>query len=1435
MYKAYIGSEILLDPSSDITLSEPCLELVDNSAGSFTFHIHPDHPLYDQLKPTSRIDFYKVRNGEEEWVWSGRPIRSELQFELNKEVTCEGVLAWLADSVQEPAEYHDVTVMGLLDIFLTKHNQQVEASKRIKLGAVTVTDSNNSLFRYTNYENTLEAIQDKLVDRLGGHLRLRKEEDGFYLDYLADYPRTSAQAIEFGENLMDLFKENTFEEIGTVLIPLGAALEDEEKDPNFPAALEQRVTIRSVNNGSDMLVNETGVEEFGKIVRVEKWDDVHVPSILKSKAEQYLNVIRYESKTVTATAVDLSLAGIDTDDFRFLDRILVHSTPHDIDLSFPLVEMKIYPLSPESNQYTLGGAARSYIKKSSQTLSEVKSLVEMKPSISYVRKVAIDNATKILNQWAGMGYAIHTENESFFMDHPDKDEAKNVLRINMGGIGFSSTGIEGPYTYAWTLDGTFNTQFINAGSITADQLAVDYKQTVQQQITLAEQNAKDDTEEKLKSYWTQLEVETQIKNTADRILLQAKEEAKAMVDGLATDVEGNVLTQLVNYYTKAEIDVQKDQITQSVVDYKQTVQQQITLAEQNAKDDTEEKLKSYWTQLEVETQIKNTADRILLQAKEEAKAMVDGLATDVEGNVLTQLVNYYTKAEIDVQKDQITQSVEHVEETMSDRFLGYYSKSEEGNVLTQLVNYYTKAEIDVQKDQITQSVEHVEETMSDRFLGYYSKSEVQQLLDEWSVTVADQTRAQTPNLLIGTHYWDTPTLATGTTKAEDTNLDLTKLSIAHTVQNADRQIFRFRQDAIRFLSGNWYALSMYVNGPSGGQIKLVLDTPKFEIVEASTRSGTVTHTDKTMTLTAAASGRIVVLFKLGYRGLGIGAWRWNPFSFQYGVIPAGDVTTSLTGYIKAGSPAGTYTFYGVQLERGMEATEYNAGTEDLTSRVARLKVGLDNINIGVETKYQSAITSINNVSAGVNEAKALADSKAAAALAAAKTDATNKALADSKAAAALAAAKTDATNKANQALADAKADTTNRLKSYYSKSEIDVKENSINLSVTNARTYASQEAGKALDAAKTDATNKANNALTSAKNDTTEKLKSYYTKSQIDTSLENIRLSVETAAKTDATNKANNALTSAKNDTTEKLKSYYTKSQIDTSLENIRLSVETAKEYSDNKLKNYYSKSEIDVKTNSITQSVSEKVGNSEFSTKLRQSATDIQIAWNKINQYIDVKTNSITQSVSEKVGNSEFSTKLRQSATDIQIAWNKINQYIQFETLSGEARMSIYEPDGSSKNRLMSLGQKGMWFYRDNITIGKIGTNSLIDGSTWNGNREPRGLVFDVEAEGDYMAWATKYYSTDEHYRVRLLFTNANMYLGSRPREKGRFYFYSGIEMQNHIIWDADFRFSDLGSGYVPVQRRGDGNYVYIPTDKSFSNCLKCKVDNGILMIENK
>jgi hypothetical protein len=54
------------------------------------------------------------------------------------------------------------------------------------------------------------------------------------------------------------------------------------------------------------------------------------------------------------------------------------------------------------------------------------------------------------------------------MDYPDKESAVNVMRINNGGIGFSTNGYNGPFTSAWTLDGHFVADFITAGTLNAN-------------------------------------------------------------------------------------------------------------------------------------------------------------------------------------------------------------------------------------------------------------------------------------------------------------------------------------------------------------------------------------------------------------------------------------------------------------------------------------------------------------------------------------------------------------------------------------------------------------------------------------------------------------------------------------------------------------------------------------------------------------------------------------------------------------------------------------------------------------------------------------------------------------------------------------------------------------------------------------------------------
>ena len=54
-----------------------------------------------------------------------------------------------------------------------------------------------------------------------------------------------------------------------------------------------------------------------------------------------------------------------------------------------------------------------------------------------------------------------------FLDTPSVETAKNVLRINTNGIGFSTNGVNGSYRNAWTIDGSLVADFITTGTINA--------------------------------------------------------------------------------------------------------------------------------------------------------------------------------------------------------------------------------------------------------------------------------------------------------------------------------------------------------------------------------------------------------------------------------------------------------------------------------------------------------------------------------------------------------------------------------------------------------------------------------------------------------------------------------------------------------------------------------------------------------------------------------------------------------------------------------------------------------------------------------------------------------------------------------------------------------------------------------------------------------
>lgn len=88
---------------------------------------------------------------------------------------------------------------------------------------------------------------------------------------------------------------------------------------------------------------------------------------------------------------------------------------------------------------------------------------------------AINAATKLITGGLGGHVVIAVNangqpNEILIMDTEDINTAVNVLRINAAGIGFSTTGYNGPFRSAWTIDGHFVADFINTGTLDANLL-----------------------------------------------------------------------------------------------------------------------------------------------------------------------------------------------------------------------------------------------------------------------------------------------------------------------------------------------------------------------------------------------------------------------------------------------------------------------------------------------------------------------------------------------------------------------------------------------------------------------------------------------------------------------------------------------------------------------------------------------------------------------------------------------------------------------------------------------------------------------------------------------------------------------------------------------------------------------------------------------------
>lgn len=226
--------------------------------------------------------------------------------------------------------------------------------------------------------------------------------------------------------------------------------------------------------------------------------------------------------------------------------------------------------------------------------------------------------------------------------------------------------------------------------------------------------------------------------------------------------------------------------------------------------------------------------------------------------------------------------------------------------------------------------------------------------------------------------------------------------------------------------------------------------------------------------------------------------------------------------------------------------------------------------------------------------------------------------------------------------------------------------------------------------------------------------------------------------------------------------------------------------------KTYETKTTVTEKIKSANQlaqsaaDAAEENANDATDEKLKEYSTT-----EEMNAAIKVQADSITTEVNKKVNNSEFGTKITQNAYNVRVAWNGNSKYIQLEY----GQLAIYNGEVSTAEKRAVFDERGNHFYRDGYYVGKIGTNE------WSGNNAHKGLVFDLDYQGKYMAFAQMKSQGAGSYTTMLCFSRANSIYDQYGIHLGCDFYGHWFDMYNVDLHDVNINGYGVADGKsIPI-----------------------------------
>lgn len=311
----------------------------------------------------------------------------------------------------------------------------------------------------------LGGSEGSMLDLWGGEY----EWDNFNVILHTKRGKDNGVVIEYGKNLTDMEQDNDFTDVYTDILPY-AVFSDESTEKVITLS---EITLPIIDNPTRQ---KTLIKDFTEFF--EDKASINENS-LRNKAKNFIkaNPLGVETPTLTVEFEPLwkqpEYSAI-LERVSLCDTVTIRHSALGITAKSKVIKTVYDALAEKYVSITLGTAKSNFVNTVGDIkteLSEVKNKTEHFPLLI---NTAVKNATSLITGQNG-GYVVINTNsvsgqpyELLILDAPTIESAVNVWRWNVGGLGFSKNGYNGPYETAITSDGQIVADFITSGTLTAN-------------------------------------------------------------------------------------------------------------------------------------------------------------------------------------------------------------------------------------------------------------------------------------------------------------------------------------------------------------------------------------------------------------------------------------------------------------------------------------------------------------------------------------------------------------------------------------------------------------------------------------------------------------------------------------------------------------------------------------------------------------------------------------------------------------------------------------------------------------------------------------------------------------------------------------------------------------------------------------------------------